>query len=304
MAKISFKKKISSHPVLLDGSMGSLLAQRGLRAGDCPEEWNRSHPRVVADIHRAYVKAGAQVVTTNSLGANRIALRRYGLSNQVVQLNRRAARIAQEACPPKVYVAGSVGPTGAFPQPLGHLTFDELRAIFREQIAALVEGGVDLICVESMSDLHEARAAVTAAQEFPRVPTLATMAFTPGPQGFRTTLGVDPQSAVLELTACAVDALGCSSGQLTLRQMAHLVRELRALTPLPLVAQPTAGKPRLAQGNTLYSRTPRQMAQGADLIIQAGAYIVGGSWGTTPEHIAAMAKTLHLAQRTKKEKGL
>jgi 5-methyltetrahydrofolate--homocysteine methyltransferase len=303
MAKTSFKRKMTSHPVLLDGSMGSLLAQRGLRAGDCPEEWNRSHPQVVAEIHRAYVKAGAQVVTTNSLGANRIALKRHALENQVVYLNRRAAKIAQEASPPKVYVAGSVGPTGAPSLPPSYLTFDELIAVFREQIAALVEGGVDLICVESMSVLHEARAAVTAAQDFPRVPTLATMAFTAGPQGFRTIMGVDPQSAVLELQACGVDAIGCSSGQLTLRQMAKLVSELRALTPLPLIAQPTAGKPKLARGNTVYSRTPRQMAQGADLILRAGAYIVGGSWGTTPEHIAAMAKALSLAERKKKEKG-
>jgi 5-methyltetrahydrofolate--homocysteine methyltransferase len=301
MAKTSFKKKMNSHPVLLDGSLGPLLAQRGLRAGDCPEEWNRSHPQVVAAIHRAYVQAGAQVVTTNTLGANKIGLKRHGLTNQVAQLNRRAAKIAQEACPPEVYVAGSVGPTGILPLSPDHLTFDELRAVFREQIAALVEGGVDLICVESMSDIHEARAAVTAAQDFSPVSILATMAFTATPQGFRTTMGVDPQSAVLELTGSGADAIGCSFGQLTLRQMAQLVSELQALTDLPLIAQPAGGKPRLAQGNTVYSLTPKQMAKGADLILQAGASIVGGSWGTTPEHIAAMAETLGQAQQRKKE---
>ena len=300
MAKTSFMKRIQSSPILFDGALGSLLAQMGLKAGDCPEKWNRIHPQKVADIHRAYVQAGAQVISTNSLGANRILLDRYGLADQVLPLNRRAARIARQTCPPEVYVAGSVGPTGALCQCTGGFTFDELVAIFREQITGLLEGGVDLICVESMSDLHEARAAVTAAHSFPQVPVLATMAFVVGPRGFRTTMGVDPQSAVLELAAAGADAIGCSFGQLTVQQMVKLVSILRNLTDLPLIARPTAGKPRLVRGNTVYSRTPKQMAEGADLILQAGATIMGGSWGTTPEHIAAIAETMGHARHKKR----
>ncbi len=300
MATTPFLKKLRSQPVLFDGAMGSVLAQKGLLPGDCPEEWNRSHPHIVAEIHRAYVQAGAQVITTNSLGANRIGLKRYGLADQVTFLNQSAAQIARETCPAEVYVAGTVGPTGEFLPPLGNMTYDRLVAIFREQIAGLVSGGIDLICVESMSQLHEARAAVTAAGHFPQVPVLATMVFIAGPLGFRTTMGVDPQSAVLELAAAGADAIGCSCGQLTLRQMTKLMGELRTLTELPLIAQPDAGKAKLASGNTVYSRTPKQLAEWADQILQEGATIVGGSWGTTPAHIAAMATTF---APTKKKMG-
>jgi 5-methyltetrahydrofolate--homocysteine methyltransferase len=175
-------------------------------------------------------------------------------------------------------------------------------AIFREQIAGLVEGGVDLICVESMSQLHEARAAVTAAKEFPQVPVVVTMAFTTSSKGFRTTMGVDPQSAVLELEAAGADAIGCSCGHLTPKQMAKLIGELRSMTKLPLIAMLDAGKPKLSRGKTVYSRTPKELADGANEILRAGASMLGGSWGTTPEHIAAIAETCTLANRKKRKK--
>jgi 5-methyltetrahydrofolate--homocysteine methyltransferase len=302
MARISFLKKIQSQPVLFDGAMGSLLAERGLLAGDCPELWNRTQAHIMAEIHRAYADAGAQVVTTNTLGASRIGLKRHGLADQVSHLNRRAAQIAREVCPHKVYVAGSVGPTGELPSPLGKITFDQLVVVFSEQISALVEGGVDLICVEGMSELHEARAAVTAARNFPRLPVLATMVFIAGGQGFRTTAGVDPQSAALELAAAGAHAIGCSCGHLTLKQMGQLVAELRTLTKLPVIAQPNAGKPKVVAGSMSYALTPQQLAEGADQLLRAGATMVGGCCGTTPEHISAMAMVPGLAIKRKERR--
>lgn len=301
MAKTTFLKRLRSQPVLLDGTTASLLAQEGLHVGDCPEEWNRTHPQLVASIHRAFADAGAHVVTTNSLGANRVGLGRYGLADQVFELNFSAAQIAKQACPDDIYVAGSVGPTGEMAPPLGRLTFDNFVAVFREQIAALVKGNVDLICVENMSQLHEARAAVTAAKKFPQVPVLVTMIFTTSAQGFRTTMDVDPQSAVLELAAAGADAIGCSCGQLTPRRMARLVGEIKRITRLPVIAQLDAGKPTLRAGTTVYSRSPKQVAQGALEVIRAGADIVGGSWGITPHHIAAIAESWTQIKHTKRK---
>jgi len=303
MTKKSLFTELRAHPLLLDGAAASQLGHEGLRAGDCPEEWNRTHPRTVAAIHQAFVEAGAQVVTTNSLGANRVGLNRYGLANQVFELNLSAAQIARETCPSGIYVAGSVGPTGEMVTPSGRLTFEKLVAIFQEQIAGLVEGGVDLICVENMSQLHEARAAVIAAKKFPRIPVLVTMVFTINPTGFRTTMNVDPQSAVLELEAAGADAIGCSCGQLTAKQMARLVARLKKLTKLPIVAQLDPGKPSLRKGLLFYSRTPQQLARGAREVLQAGADIVGGSWGTTPSHIAAIAESIPKVKRTARAKS-
>jgi len=303
MAKKSLLTALRTHPLLLDGAAASQLSQAGLRAGECPEEWNRTHPRTVAAIHQAFVEAGAQVVTTNSLGANRVGLNRYGLANQVFELNLSAAQIAREICPDDTYVAGSVGPTGEMVTPSGRLTFEKLVTIFQEQIAGLVEGGVDLICVENMSQLHEARAAVIAAKQFPRVPVLVTMVFTAHPSGFRTTMNVDPQSAVLELEAAGADAIGCSCGQLSAKQMARLVARLKQLTKLPIVAQLDPGKPSLRKGLLFYSRTPQQLAKGAREVLQAGADIVGGSWGTTPNHIAAMAESIPRVKRASRKKS-
>ena len=297
MTKKSLLTALRSHPLLLDGAAASQLNREGLRAGECPEEWNRTHPRTVAAIHQAFVEAGAQVVTTNSLGANRVGLNRFGLANQVFELNLSAAQIAREICPDSIYVAGSVGPTGEMVTPSGRLTFEKLLAIFQEQIAGLVEGGVDLICVENMSQLHEARAAVIAAKTFPRVPVLVTMVFTTNPTGFRTTMNVDPQSAVLELEAAGADAIGCSCGQLSAKQMARLVARLKELTRLPIIAQLDPGKPSLRKGLLFYSRTPHQLAEGAKEVLRAGADIVGGSWGTTPSHIAAMAESIPKVKR-------
>jgi len=302
MTKKSLLHKLRAHPLLLDGAAASLLGREGLRAGECPEEWNRTHPQTVASIHQAFVEAGAQVVTTNSLGANRVGLNRYGLANQVFELNLSAAQIAREICPEDIYVAGSVGPTGEMVTPSGRLTFEKLVAIFQEQIAGLVEGGVDLICVENMSQLHEARAAVIAVKQFPRVPVLVTMVFTVHPTGFRTTMNVDPQSAVLELEAAGADAIGCSCGQLTAKQMARLVTRLKELTKLPIIAQLDPGKPSLRKGLLFYSRTPQQLAQGTKEVLQAGADIVGGSWGTTPNHIAAMAESIPKVKRAARKK--
>jgi 5-methyltetrahydrofolate--homocysteine methyltransferase len=303
MAKKSFLSSLRIHPLLLDGATACQLAHEGLRAGDCPEEWNRTHPRTVASIHRSFVEAGAQVVTTNSLGANRVGLNRHGLASQVFELNLSAAQIARESCPSDIYVAGSVGPTGEMAPPIGRLTFEELVTVFREQIAGLVEGGIDLICVENMSQLHEARAAVTAAKEFSRIPILVTMVFTAGSSGFRTTMNVDPQSAVLELASAGADAIGCSCGQLTAKQMARLVKELKDLTKLPIIAQLDPGKPSLRKGILFYSRTPKQLAQGTKAVLQAGADIIGGSWGTTPNHIAAMAESIPRSRKTSRAKS-
>lgn len=278
--------------VWFDGAMGTMLQTKGLTSGECPEEWNITHPEVVAEIHRAYVEAGSQVVETNSFGGTRFKLDKFGKADEVVRFNRVAAEVARGAIGSAGCVGGSVGPTGEFLEPLGVLSESAMRDAFREQVEGLVQGGADLICVETMADLKEATLAVQAAKEVADIPVAATMSFNLDRKGFRTMMGVDPDQAVQALLDAGADIVGANCGGIEIRHMVELIGQMRRVTTAPLLAYPNAGIPHLVKGRTVFTQRPEDMAVHVTALRDAGAHLIGGCCGTTPAHIRAMIEAL------------
>jgi 5-methyltetrahydrofolate--homocysteine methyltransferase len=284
-------ERIANGPVLVsDGAMGSLLQSEGLPAGACPESWCLSRPDVVRGVAEAYLAAGSDMVLTNSFGGSRLKLARHGLAERVGELNRAAAMLAREAAGSTRLVAGSVGPTGRIVQDEGgDASLVDLYEAFREQAVALVDGGVDAICVETMSSLAEAREAVRAAKEGTSVPVFCTFSFALGRRGFRTMMGVTPELAAREAVAAGADVIGTNCGN-GIGNMIEIVRQMREAVPdRPILAQANAGMPELVDGVTVYAETPEYMSSRIEELIAAGANVVGGCCGTTPRHIAAIA---------------
>jgi len=285
---------IKERTVIMDGAMGTQLMARGFASQTCPEEWNVTHADVVADIHREYYAAGADMVLTNTLGGTRAKLAHHGREGQVAEYNAAAARLAaavRDADAPGRLVAGDVGPTGRFLKPMGDLTPDEMRDMFAEQVAALVEGGADLICIETMFDLAEACLAVEGSRSVASVPVMASMTFGITPRGYRTMMGIDPARAAHGLLEAGADVVGCNCS-LAADQMVELVADLRAATDAPLIAEPNAGQPRLEGELTVYDETPKHFAAVMPSLVAQGANVVGGCCGTTPEYIVALVKAL------------
>jgi 5-methyltetrahydrofolate--homocysteine methyltransferase len=280
--------------LILDGATGTELMRHGFRSG-CPEEWNLTHADVVSEMHRAYFAAGADIVHTVSFGGSRLKLAAYGRDGDVVTLNEAAARLAvavRDGGFPGRLVAGDMGSTGKFVKPMGELEPAELRDVFAEQAAALAAGGVDVISVETMYDLAEARMAVEGARSAaPSLPILASLTYKRGPRGYRTMMGVDPRTAVAALLDSGADVVGCNCS-IAAEEMVALVGELRAATDAPVHAQPNAGQPRLEKGETVYDETPEHFAAVVPELVAQGANLVGGCCGTTPEHIAALVAAL------------
>jgi 5-methyltetrahydrofolate--homocysteine methyltransferase len=273
-----------------DGAMGSLLQSQGLPAGTAPESWNRERPDVVRGVAAGYFAAGSDVVLTNSFGGSPLKLTRHGLAGDAAELNRLAAGLAREAAGPGRYVAGSVGPTGRIlADEGGDANVSELYEAFVVQVAALAAGGVDAICVETMSSLPEALAAVRAAREATTLPVFCTFSFSAGRRGFRTMMGVTPELAARAAADAGADVVGTNCGN-GIENMIEIVRQMRAAVPdRPILAQANAGMPELVDGTTVYPETPEFMAERIGAMIEAGAGIVGGCCGTTPAHIAAIA---------------
>ena len=273
--------------VIFDGAMGTMLYAKGVFINQCYDELNIRSPDLIREVHRAYVKAGAEVIETNSFGANRIKLAQYGLEGQVAELNHAAARLAREAAGDRVLVAGAVGPLGVRLEPFGPTSVDEAFRVFKEQMVALKEGGVDLFILETFADLHEIEQAIRAARAVdPETPIVAQM--TIGVDGL-TPYGATPADVALKLDAWGADVIGlnCSVGPQTILEA---VERMTPVTRTKISAQPNAGMPREVGGRSMYMASPEYMASYARHLIQAGAKIVGGCCGTTPEHIHAVVE--------------
>ncbi len=273
--------------VLFDGAMGTMLYARGVFINQCYDELALRAPDLVREIHAAYVKAGAEVIETNTFGANRVKLAHYGLDQQVVAINTRAAQLAREAAGERRLVAGAVGPLGVRLEPYGATSREEARAIFAEQMAALLDGGADCFLLETFADLEELEQAILAAREVsPGVPIIAQA--TVGPD-LRTAYGAAPEDIARALDRWGVDVIGlnCSVGPQTILEA---IERMAAVTTRKLSAQPNAGMPRDVGGRSMYMASPEYMATYARHLVQAGAKIVGGCCGTTPEHIKAMVE--------------
>jgi methionine synthase / methylenetetrahydrofolate reductase(NADPH) len=271
--------------VVFDGAMGTMLYSKGVFINQCYDELNLRAPDLVRDIHRQYVAAGAEVIETNSFGANRIKLTQHGLQDQVRELNRAAAQVARDGAGDRALVAGAIGPLGVRLEPYGPTSKDEACAIFREQMEGLVEGGVDLFILETFADLEEIEQAIRAARSVDSSkPLIAQMTIG---VDCRTPYGAGPEVVARALDAWGADVIGlnCSVGPQTILDC---IEKMVPYTQRKLSAQPNAGMPRDVGGRSMYMASPEYMATYARHLVQAGAKIVGGCCGTTPEHIHAM----------------
>jgi 5-methyltetrahydrofolate--homocysteine methyltransferase len=275
-------------PVLLDGGMGTLLQDRGLEDGAPGELWNLENPDAVRAAHEAYAAAGARILTTNTFGGTRPRLDMHGLGDRLAEVNRAAAQVARSVADEHgLLVAGDVGPTGELLAPLGTLTPEDAQALFAEQVAALVEGGIDLVLVETLSDLAEADAAVAAVRQVaPDLPLVVTMSFD---TNLRTMMGVRPADAVTHLAAAGVDAAGanCGRGPEEMELIASQMAEARS-GDLLLVAQSNAGLPQVVGDHFEYDATPEDLAAHSSRLAALGIDLIGGCCGSTPEHITAV----------------
>jgi len=279
-----FLERIDKRPVVCDGAMGTMFYAKGIPLNRCYDELNASMPQLVKEVHLAYVKAGAEVIETNTFGANRFRLQKFGFGERVRELNLAGARLAREVAGDDLYVAGAVGPLGIRLEPLGSTTLEEARAAFREQIAALIEGGVDLIIVETMMDLNEAHQALLAARDVGQFPVIVQMTVQAEGSTPTGTLAEDFARALDEWGADLI-GVNCSVGPAAVQET---LERISAVTAKKLSAQPNAGMPRTVEGRSLYLCSPEYMASYAERFIAAGVRLVGGCCGTTPEHIKAI----------------
>lgn len=284
--------RIAEGEILIsDGAMGTFLQAKGMQPGECPEAWTVSHPDAVKSIAEAYIAAGSDIVETDSFGGTYYKLKEFGLGDKVREFNAAAARLAKEAMGDRGYVAASVGPTGRIAEDEGgEVTEQDLYDAFKDQIAALAEGGADALCIETMSSVTEAVQAIKAAKENVRLPVICTFTFESGARGFRTMMGVDPVRAAEEAVAAGADIVGANCGN-GIANMIEIAKQMKAAVPgTPIMIQANAGVPVFEGGKTVFKETPEDMAARVRELIDAGASIIGGCCGTTPDHIAAIAR--------------
>jgi homocysteine S-methyltransferase len=291
-----FADIFASRPLLVDGAMGTVIYARGVFINRCYDELNLSDPGLILSIHEEYLQAGADIIETNTFGANRIRLARHGLADKVAAINAAGVRLARQAVDHlrdkqagEAWVAGSVGPLGVRLEPLGKTGLDEARAAFAEQIGALAEAGVDLLILETMPALNEAREALAAAHEV--APNLPVLALVTVDDDSNCLDGSSPAQAAALLTEWGASAVGvnCSTGPST---ALTAIEAMRPATSLPLVAMPNAGLPRAVEGRNIYLCSPEYMAEFTRKAIAAGVQIVGGCCGTTPNHTRAMRSAM------------
>ena len=282
-----------------DGAMGTQLFARGLTGGECGMLWNVNRPADVESIHRAYREAGCDLITSNSFGGSRFALQLHGLADRVAELNRAAAQVARKGAGDNGWVLADVGPFGDFLEPVGDISADELREAFCNQIAALLEGGADAVLVETMSDPAEAVVGIEAAKlANPKIPVIATFAFSKtAPGEFRTMMGTTAAAAMQQVIAAGADIVGTNCGTgLSLNDYVDLAGQLVAAAgKVPVIVQPNAGSPRTENGRTVYDASPDEMAATALRLLRAGVRVVGGCCGTTPLHLASVARAVRPA---------
>ena len=292
---INLLERLSKETILADGAMGTILHSRGVSFDKCFDELNLTNPAAVADVHREYIESGAQLILTNTFGANHFKLGKHGLEKKTVEINKAGVELAKRivaASFKEILIAGDVGPLGVRIAPFGRVQPEQARAAFAEQIKALAEAGADLILIETMTDIYEIQEAVKAAQQTCKLPIVASMTFT---RDDRTVLGDDPAKVARTLNEVGADVIGvnCSGGPAQLlrllRQMVHAVPNGK------FWVKPNAGWPEQVGGRIMYPADPDYFGDYALSFREAGACIVGGCCGTTPQHIAAMRKALDSA---------
>lgn len=285
MTKQEFRQFVEQGPIILDGATGTNLQEAGMPIGVCPEEWILENPEVMKKLQADYVEAGTQIVYAPTFTANRVKLAEYGLEDRLEEMNRNLVALSKEAVGDRAYIAGDLTMTGQQLFPLGEMMFEELVDIYKEQASVLVDAGVDLFVVETMMSLQECRAAVIAIREVCNLPIMVTLTYN---EDGRTLYGTTPEVATVVLQSLGADVIGinCSTGP---EEMLEPVRKMAEYATIPILAKPNAGLPELENGRTVYKTTPEEFARVGKELVKAGAAILGGCCGTTPEHIRVLA---------------
>jgi len=293
-----FRERLARPGVLLaDGAIGTLLLQRGLKAGECPERMSLERTEVLEEIARSYLEAGAEILQTNTFGGSPLKLAAYGLDGRTEEVNARAVAAVRRAVGDRAYVCGSCGPSGRILEPYGDASAELVSDSFRRQMKALIAEGVDLICVETMTDLSEAVLAVRAARSLSAsVPVCATMTFDSTPRGFFTIMGTSIEQAAGGLDGAGADIIGSNCGN-GIENMISIAREFLKHTTLPILIQSNAGIPKLKDGVPVFPESPEFMAEKGRAMAAMGVKILGGCCGTTPGHIAAMRRMIDASRR-------
>jgi 5-methyltetrahydrofolate--homocysteine methyltransferase len=278
--------------IIADGAMGSLLMSKGLPSGMSPESFNLSHPEILTEIAELYFNAGAEIVQTNTFGGSSLKLSNYGLDDKTAEINKKAVEAVREAVGQEAYVSGSCGPTGKMLKPFGDTEPEMMYESFYQQLEALINAGIDVVCVETMTDINEALQAVKAARAISTtIPVMATMTFDPTPKGFFTVMGVTIEQAVQELEAAGASIIGSNCGN-GIEKMIEIAKEFKKFAKVPLIIQSNAGLPELKDNIPVYPETPEFMAEKSKELVDAGVSIIGGCCGTTPDHIKVIKMTL------------
>ncbi|MFC1606711.1 homocysteine S-methyltransferase family protein, partial [Candidatus Latescibacterota bacterium] len=281
----SFADKLAEKKILVsDGAWGTELAKAGVDTVICPEMLNIEQPDIIRGVAASYVEAGSDIILTNTFGGSPFKLKKYELADRLDELNRAGVRLSKEAAGDRAMVFGSLGPTGEFLEPLGLTTEDEMIEGFAAQVKAAVAEGADGIVVESMTDLGEVTCALRAAKENSSLPVVCSMTFDKGQKGYATMMGVKPDEAARALEAAGADAVGSNCGW-GIDEIIEVAQVMRSVTSCPLWFKPNAGMPELIDGKTVYRQTPDYMASKTAELIEAGAVIVGGCCGSTPDHL-------------------
>ena len=292
---------IRTRPLLGDGAMGTQLMLAGLEQGNCGEAWNLTQPERVLAIQRRYAEAGSDCILTNTFGGSRIMLNRHSQAGKAVGINRAGVEIARQAFGGRPgYVIGDIGPFGGLMEPYGDFTEAQVREAFREQAGALVDAGADAIIIETQTSLEELGIGIDAAREAGAPCVIGSMAYDVTLDGstFRTMMGIDPERAAKFMAERGADivALNCGTG-MDMERARQAVARYRAVSALPVMAQPNAGQPKLVDMKVVYDETPEQMARGVEPLLEAGVNILGSCCGSTPEHTRAIREVVDKYKR-------
>ena len=285
----NFFEKLKQEKVLVsDGAIGSLLFEKGLNPGDCPERFNLERPDVLAEIVQAYLQAGADILQTNTFGASPLKLADYKLEDKTEEINQRAVEIVKQIVGSKALVSGSVGPTGKMLTPYGDVEPATMKDNYRRQISTLIDSGVDLLCIETMTDLNEAIIAVETAREISQdIPIIASMTFDVISKGCVTIMGNMVAEVCKNLEAAGANVIGSNCGNGT-KNMIVIAQDFIDNSQLPIIIQSNAGLPSVINDSVVYQETPSDFNEFSKTLIDMGVSIIGGCCGTTPDHIRAI----------------
>lgn len=290
----NFFERLKQERVLVsDGAIGSLLFEKGLNPGDCPERFNLEHPEVLAEIAQAYLQAGADIIQTNTFGASPLKLSDYNLDDKTKDINQKAVEIVKQVVNSKTFISGSVGPTGKMLLPYGDIEPTVMKENYKRQIGILIESGVDLLCIETMTDLNEAVIAIQSAREISSdIPIIATMTFDVIPQGCVTIMGHGLAKVCNKLEETGANVIGSNCGNGT-KNMITIAKEFIANSKLPVIIQSNAGIPTIIDDQIFYQETPEEFANFTKILIELGVSIIGGCCGTTPNHIRTIRQIVN-----------